>query len=146
MKRTGIGALATAALLLAASATAQVMPDIGFRSVGRGRPLANVQDHKPVGPSWLLERGQPRSEQKLDGFRPGALPKGIKPLPVDLFTSHDFYADKALWSDPRYFRCNSPNATELQRGILFPNPLNTTGNTADGPGATATTTIRANRS
>jgi hypothetical protein len=46
----------------------------------------------------------------------GDVPKGIKPLPVDLFTSKDFYQDQALWKDPRYFRCNSPAAIEAQRG------------------------------
>ncbi|MEJ1964716.1 MAG: hypothetical protein WDO56_25460 [Gammaproteobacteria bacterium] len=39
----------------------------------------------------------------------------MKPLPLDLFTSQDFYKDRALWSDPRYFRCNSPLGIETQR-------------------------------
>ena len=30
------------------------------------------------------------------------------PLPTDMFTSRNFYKDKALWSDKRYTRCNSP--------------------------------------
>src|SRR6516225_8186274 len=38
----------------------------------------------------------------------GKPPDGIQPLPLDMFTSRDFYKDRALWSDPRYFRCNSP--------------------------------------
>jgi hypothetical protein len=124
-----------AAFLIAAPAFAQDMPDIGFESVGRGRPLAaSVHDQKEVGPGWVGGPFQPAGgDQKLDGFRPGALPAGLEPLPVDLFTSTDFYADKELWSDPRYFRCNSPMATEFQRGILTPNPLVTTGKTEDGP-------------
>ena len=38
----------------------------------------------------------------------GKAPDGIQPLPLDMFTSKDFYKDKALWSDIRYWRCNSP--------------------------------------
>jgi len=50
----------------------------------------------------------------------GEVPKGIRALPVDLFTSKDFYQDQALWKDPRYFRCNSPVALESQRGANGP--------------------------
>ncbi len=125
---------ALAAVLCAAPACAQDMPDIGFKSVGRGRPLAaSVHDQKEVGPGWIGGPFGPTAGQTLDGFRPNELPREIKPLPVDIFTSTDFYADKELWTDPRYFRCNSPMATEYQRGILSPNPLITTGKTADGP-------------
>ena len=134
MKSGPIKSWALAATLIAAPALAQKMPDIGFESVGRGRPLAaSVVDRAEVGPNWIREFGQPRTNQNLElnGFR--AAPKGYEALPRDIFTSDDFYADKALWSDPRYFRCNSPMATELQRGVLAPPGVNTTNNTADGP-------------
>jgi hypothetical protein len=118
-----------AALLVAAPAIAQEMPDIGFKSVGRGRPLAgSVYDQKEeVGPNWIRQRGQqydPAKPFPLNGYAPNALPKNYKPLERDIFTSPDFYADKDLWMDPRYYRCNSPQATEYQRGILSQPALN----------------------
>jgi hypothetical protein len=94
---------------------------------------ASVHDQQAVGPGWIGGPFQAGGNQKLDGFLPNALPANVQALPVDIFTTTDFYADKELWTDPRYFRCNSPMATEIQRGILSPNPLVTTGKTEDGP-------------
>jgi hypothetical protein len=124
MKNGPIKALALAATLIGTPALAQKMPDIGFESVGRGRPLAaSVLDYeKETGPNWIREFRQPpgpdlKKPYPLNGYLPADVPKDYKPLERDLFNSPDFYADKALWTDPRYFRCNSLQATEYQRGV-----------------------------
>ena len=70
-------------------------------------------------------QGAPAQRQFIGSAPPGQTPKGIEPLPRDMFTSDDFYKDKDLWSDPRYWRCNSTVAIEdswTARGAIGDHP------------------------
>jgi len=102
---------------MSATLLAQHNPQIDFVSVGRGAPmLEDLNDYQLTGAT--MRRGQgfvgPSGEPPtFTGSAPaGQNPVGIEPLPVDIFSSTDFYKDQALWSDPRYFRCNSPASLE----------------------------------
>src|SRR5262245_55048894 len=83
------------------------------KSVGRGWPIA-----VPLGKF----HGYPTDEfvgavtpwyyQTSATATGGKPPAGVQPLPHDIFTSKDFYVDRALWMDKRYYRCNSPIALD----------------------------------
>jgi hypothetical protein len=122
LRKTAVFAAAT---WLGATAGAQQVADVGFESVGRGAPLkADLREYEIVGAALPGTPGQngPIADEKafVGSARDGAAPRGVKPLEIDMYTSKDFYKDKALWSDPRYFRCNSPVAIEEQWGANGP--------------------------
>lgn len=83
-------------------------------SIGRGAPVH--QDAQWVG------AGVPFYNIDAATAKGGAAPEGVEALERDIFTSSDFYADRELWSDPRYFRCNSTLALDSQWGDYSSGP------------------------
>ncbi|MGD8341472.1 MAG: hypothetical protein PVH89_11865 [Gammaproteobacteria bacterium] len=96
--------LAAALLVIAGSAGRLDAQD----SVGRGWPMSEEAE-------WV-GAGVPFYNVDAATARDGDVPAGIEPLARDIFTSDDFYADRALWFDRRYYRCNSTIALDSQWG------------------------------
>ena len=56
--------------------------------------------------------GVPQGNMPIFAARDGAVPRGVRPLQLDIFATKDFYQDRALWLDSRYYRCKSPVGLE----------------------------------
>lgn len=142
MKASSLLATTLCATLGVVPALAQHVAEPAFPSAARGAPLApaipaprvteaeHLEDLPPttfadypeqywmVGPfrDGPLGPGANGTGAINASAQNGAVPTGVEPLPVDIFTSTDFYADRQYWSDPRYFRCNSSEAIQAQWG------------------------------
>jgi hypothetical protein len=118
---TAVASAAVVTVAVAAAVqTTKAQAPAAVQSVGRGAPVTEARDFQPVGPNVIGGRGRGGAPAPTPVFvgsaRNGDVPSGIQPLPIDLFTSKDFYKDRALWSDKRYFRCNAGAALEGQWG------------------------------
>src|SRR5690606_32087364 len=75
-------------------------------SVGRGAPVLEME-FDLVGAGGPYGGSGNAENPPVLSARDGAVPEGQELLEVDIFNSTDFYADRDLWTDQRYFRCNS---------------------------------------
>src|SRR5690349_21392178 len=103
--RFGLIVVVTSMLLTACSRPADAPPSAGRGAPDPSRPTTIVGSE---GKGMWAGAGVPPGNPPIFAARDGATPAGITPLAKDIFSTRDFYADRDLWLDKRYYRCNSP--------------------------------------
>ena len=118
--RFGVPATAIANAMFAVSALL-APPSLAQTSAGRGAPdpLQPTVIVGSEGKRMVTGAGVPPAETAIFAARDGAVPAGVTPLPYDIFSTTDFYKDRDLWFDNRYYRCNSPVGLEQKWGAYL---------------------------
>ncbi len=114
--RSRVGALIAMAAMLALLAACDRPSTSGAKRPLAGRGAADPPQAANIvgseGKGMWAGAGVPPGYPPIFAARDGAIPQGVTPLPHDIFSTKDFYADRELWSDKRYYRCNSPVGIE----------------------------------
>ena len=138
MKWGSMKGLLLAAVLAASPVLAQEMPDIGFKSVGRGRPLAaSVYDFKDVGPNWIREFGsaiRPGSPVPAQWLSPGRFAEELQAVAARYLHEPGLLRRQSALDRSALLPLQQPDGDGVStRDLAQPPPVNTSTKDADAP-------------